>query len=50
MDTDNPQNLLQSIYTTKAGTQAFEGFTWFNGHDVEYTIPAGVEVLELKYR
>ncbi len=50
MDTDNPFNLLQSIYTTKDGEQAFEGYTWFNGHFVEYTIPPRVEVRALKYR
>lgn len=49
-DTDNPFNLLKSIYITTDGVQEFEGYTWFNGHFVEYTIPAGVEVLELKYR
>ncbi len=50
MDTDNGSNLLTGTYITKAGTQQFESYTWFNGHNVEYTIPAGVEVLELKYR
>lgn len=50
MDTDNGFNLLKSIYITKDGEQAFEGYTWFNGHYVEYTIPVGVEVTELKYR
>lgn len=49
-NTDNPFNMLTSTYTTKDGVQEFEGYTWFNGHYVEYTIPAGVEVLELKYR
>jgi hypothetical protein len=50
IDTDNNHNLIQSIYTTKEGVQSFEGFTWFNGHFVEYAIPAGVEVQDLKYR
>ena len=50
MDTENDFNLIKSIYTTKDGQQAFEGYTWFNGHYVEYSIPAGVKVLELKYR
>ncbi|AUS06289.1 alpha-L-rhamnosidase C-terminal domain-containing protein [Pseudotamlana carrageenivorans] len=27
-----------------------ESYSWINGHNVEYTIPPGVEVLELKYR
>lgn len=50
VDTDNGFNMLTSTYITKEGEQEFEGFTWFNGHFVEYKIPAGVEVQELKYR
>ncbi|MFS4482738.1 LamG-like jellyroll fold domain-containing protein [Hyunsoonleella sp. 2307UL5-6] len=50
MDTDNNFHLLQSTYTSKNGVQEFEGYTWFNGHVVEYSIPPGVEVQELKYR
>ncbi|WP_372772741.1 alpha-L-rhamnosidase C-terminal domain-containing protein [Mangrovibacterium sp.] len=50
VDTDNPFNLLTSTYITKDGIQEFEGYTWFNGHIIEYQIPAGVEILELKYR
>ncbi|WP_203257169.1 alpha-L-rhamnosidase-related protein [Hyunsoonleella ulvae] len=49
-DMDNPFNMLKGIYITKDGVQEFEGYSWINGHFVEYTIPAGVEVLELKYR
>ncbi|MCV9386653.1 alpha-L-rhamnosidase-related protein [Reichenbachiella ulvae] len=49
-DTDNNFNMLTSTYVTKDGEQEFEGFTWFNGHFVEYAIPAGVEVIALKYR
>tara|TARA_R110002096_G_scaffold9533_3_gene37597 strand:- start:39053 stop:41434 length:2382 start_codon:yes stop_codon:yes gene_type:complete len=48
--TDNPFNMLNGTYITKDGVQAFESYSWINGHVVEYTIPAGVEVLELKYR
>jgi alpha-L-rhamnosidase len=50
MDTDNNFHLLQSTYISKNGVQEFEGYTWFNGHVVEYSIPSGVEVQELKYR
>lgn len=50
MDTDNGSNLLTGTYITRNGTQQFESYTWINGHNVEYTIPAGVEVIELKYR
>ncbi|MFC2109712.1 alpha-L-rhamnosidase C-terminal domain-containing protein [Bacteroidota bacterium] len=49
-DTDNPFNMLKGTYITKDGVQAFESYSWINGHVVEYTIPVGVEVLELKYR
>lgn len=49
-DMDNPFNMLKGIYITKDGVQEFESYSWINGHFVEYTIPAGVEVLELKYR
>ena len=47
---DNPFNMLKGTYITKEGTQAFESFSWINGHRVEYKIPPGVEVLALKYR
>lgn len=50
MDTDNNLHLLKSTYISKSGVQEFEGYTWFNGHFVEYSIPSGVEVQELKYR
>lgn len=49
-DTDNPSNMLKGIYITKEGEQAFESYSWINGHSVIYRIPPGVEVLELKYR
>ncbi len=49
-DMDNRFNMLKGTYITKNGVQAFESYSWINGHVVEYTIPAGVEVLELKYR
>lgn len=50
IDTDNNLHLLKSTYISKSGVQEFEGYTWFNGHFVEYSIPSGVEVQELKYR
>lgn len=49
-DMDNPFNMLKGTYITKDGIQAFESFSWINGHSVLYKIPPGVEVLELKYR
>lgn len=50
IDTDNNLHLLKSTYISKSGVQEFEGYTWFNGHFVEYSIPSGVEIQELKYR
>ena len=48
--TENPFNLINAQYTTKHGEQAFETYSWMNGHEAKYKIPPGVEVLELKYR
>ncbi|MFY0606500.1 MAG: alpha-L-rhamnosidase N-terminal domain-containing protein [Cyclobacteriaceae bacterium] len=48
--TDNRLNKINTTYITKKGKQAFESFSWFNGHEVLYTIPAGVKVSALKYR
>ncbi|QTN32919.1 alpha-L-rhamnosidase N-terminal domain-containing protein [Akkermansiaceae bacterium] len=48
--TDNPLNRISAFYTTKPGRQAFEGYSWMNGHEVLYEIPKGVKVIGLKYR
>lgn len=48
--TENRLNVITATYITKEGTQSFESFSWMNGHDVIYTIPAGVKVKALKYR
>ena len=48
--TDNRLNKITATYITKEGAQAFEGFSWMNGHEIKYTIPAGVKVKALKYR
>ena len=37
-------------YLTAEGEQEFECLGWMNGHQVYYTIPSSVEVLELKFR
>lgn len=50
LGTDNPWNLINAQYTTAKGVQAFETYSWMNGHEATYTIPPGVEVMELKYR
>lgn len=50
MTTDNNRNGIHATYITKEGSQAFENYSWFNGHEVLYTIPKGVKVKALKYR
>ena len=37
-------------YITTSGVQEFEAYGWMNGHEVHYSIPEGVEVLDVKYR
>lgn len=41
---------VRSEYITRTGEQEYESLGWMNGHKVYYTIPRGVEILELKYR
>lgn len=41
---------FRSEYVTKDGVQEFESLAYLNGHDVIYSIPKGVEILELAYR
>jgi hypothetical protein len=41
---------VSDTYITKEGEQAFEALGWFNGEHISYEIPAGVKILELKYR
>lgn len=48
--TDNVRNRINATYITKEGVQSFESFSWMNGHEIKYTIPAGVKVKALKYR
>ncbi|WP_016954226.1 alpha-L-rhamnosidase N-terminal domain-containing protein, partial [Catenovulum agarivorans] len=43
-------NSIETFYTTKAGRQQFESYSWLNGRIIEYTIPKGVKVHGLKYR
>jgi hypothetical protein len=37
-------------YVTRDGVQEFELPAWLNGHEVVYSVPSGVEVLDLGYR
>ncbi len=41
---------LRAEYITKEGIQEFESLSWLNGHEMIYSIPKEVEVIELKYR
>ena len=41
---------FHSEYVTKEGVQEFESLPYLNGHWMIYSIPAGVEILELRYR
>ena len=41
---------LRTEYITKKGVQEFESLSWINGHEMIYSIPDEVEVLDLKYR
>jgi hypothetical protein len=41
---------VHAKYLTRGGDQEFECLGWMNGHEVRYTIPAGVKVLGLRYR
>lgn len=54
MRTDNYQGgseyNCRSEYVTKAGVQEFESLAYLNGHWMIYSIPAGVEILDLRYR
>lgn len=41
---------VHAKYITREGVQEFEALGWMNGHEVFYTVPKGVRVLDLKYR
>ena len=41
---------MRAEYITLDGVQEYESLGWINGHDMLYTMPADVEVLDLKYR
>lgn len=41
---------VRAEYVTREGVQEYESLGWMNGHEVRYTIPAGVKILALKYR
>ena len=37
-------------YVTTEGVQAYESLGWLSGHEVHYTVPAGIKIHALKYR
>ncbi len=41
---------VRARYITRAGEQEYESLGWMSGNEVLYTIPAGVQILELGYR
>jgi len=41
---------IHAEYITRDGVQEYETPGWMNGHEVEYTIPAGVKILSLQFR
>lgn len=41
---------VRTEYITKNGVQEFETFGYQNGHEVIYSIPKGVRIIDLKYR
>ncbi|MEO6080314.1 MAG: alpha-L-rhamnosidase C-terminal domain-containing protein [Steroidobacteraceae bacterium] len=41
---------VQARYITRAGEQEYESLGWMSGNEVQYTIPAGVEIVKLGYR
>ncbi|MFE1922286.1 discoidin domain-containing protein [Streptomyces asoensis] len=41
---------VRATYVCKGGVQEFEALAWMSGTAVRYTIPAGVGILDLKYR
>lgn len=46
-DGTEPSN---TYYITKAGVQEFEGWQWMSAQTITYVVPAGVKILDLKYR
>ena len=54
MQTDNykigEEYTVRAEYVTTDGIQEFEAYNYMSGHSVIYTIPTGVEVLDVGYR
>lgn len=43
-------NNLRAEYITRKGLQEYENLGWMNGHEMHYTLPAGIKILSLMYR
>ena len=43
-------NNLRAEYITRSGFQEYENPGWMNGHEMHYTLPAGIKILSLMYR
>ena len=50
MDNYGQGPTVRAEYVTREGVQEYESLGWMNGHEVHYTIPAGIKILALKYR
>lgn len=44
------ENGIKSVYITKEGFQEYEALGWLNGERIQFEIPAGVTVINLRYR
>ena len=44
------ENSVRAEYVTRDGIQEYESLGWMNGNWVEYTVPEGVEIIDVKYR
>ena len=41
---------VRARYITRAGDQEYESLGWMSGNEVQYTVPAGVQIVKLGYR
>ena len=54
IQTDNyrggSENNVRAEYITRSGIQEYESYGWMNGNEMQYTIPKGVNVLDVQFR
>jgi len=41
---------VRAEYVTRDGVQEYESLGWMNGHEMQYILPEGVKVLDVKFR